>query len=342
MASCTYRETEAYIFGITTLFWLVVSNWWIVNNRFLNPTHVKSLHHVLTLALFFKFLLSLFTTLMSYTCTESPSHNYWNLGFGSTYCLYNTFLYTSFILISKGYCFTRDYFERNEINMIALIMGGIYIAYSIYLLVQQYLIILIILLLLLVWHKSLKNSAGLRDILTLRIGMMNANRLTASVEATKNKLLMVQRFRTIINIYFVATFACTAVSLVTDIFGLSNTIFTINTAVEELFEIVGLFGICVVFCARFRGQYFDLPDFGMENEARGVTPMYEANLEPSVEIGRVETGPIMIRQPFEDDGSKTEVNIVNYMVAMPIRMVFRRASIDELREPLLSRNIANE
>ena len=63
---------------------------------------------------------------------------YWILGVGSTICLYNTFFLTSIILISTGYCFARDTFERNEVNYMAISMGGVYLIYSIFLLEMRY------------------------------------------------------------------------------------------------------------------------------------------------------------------------------------------------------------
>ena len=108
---------------------------------------------------------------------------------------------------------------------------------------------------------------------------------------------------------------------------------------EETFEVIGIFGVCLIFCAKFRGPYFDLPEFDDEDESRGITPMYQFRLENEEEgRSRHSQGTVMVRQPFEN-ADNPENKLINFMVAIPIRPVYRVSITDEIRQPLIQRGL---
>ena len=169
--------------------------------------------------------------------------------------------------------------------------------------------------------------------------MMHVNHLTASLEATKTKLKMMQNYRILMHIFLTIQiflsfifFCLTFSSENMDFFPL------LLTAVEETFDIIGVFGVFLVFWPKFRGLYFDLPEFENGNEIREVTPMYEASLSIRDSEGN-NRGVVLIRQPLEGDNE--EERIQNFMIAIPMKVVYRRNSLEGLQEPLLGRGLVN-
>jgi hypothetical protein len=112
---------------------------------------------------------------------------------------------------------------------------------------------------------------------------------------------------------------------------------TVTDSVEEFFEIVGVFGICILFMPKNRGQYFDLPEFDIEGPMAEITPMYNAHLDPRV-TQPPENLLFLVKHPEEDKDN----NIKSFMIALPMTLVHRRGSIDQLNEPLLLNRIDND
>lgn len=277
--------------------------------------------------------------MVTYESKESKSYAYWQLALGASFSLYNSFLYTYLIFISKGYSFTKDDFEPNEINKIALIMGSIYIIFSIYIIVLSLFNIAIALLICFIYYRILKNSKKVIATLTLRINMMQVNHLAGSLEASKTKLEMMQKYRILIHIFLTSQLFLIVAFLFTTIFKEDDDSFLLLlTLFEEVFEIIGVFGIFLLFWPKFRGLYFDLPEFENGNEIREVTPMYEASL--SIRDSEGSAGKlVLIRQPLEVDNE--EERIQNFMIAIPMNVVYRRNSSEGLQEPLLGRGLVN-
>ena len=97
--------------------------------------------------------------------------------------------------MSKGLSLTRDYLERNEISLIALIMGAIYLGFSAYTINTDNLKPVVILMLCILWYNIHKNSARVIETLNQRYTMMRLNNLHRTLQATNSKISMMKLFK---------------------------------------------------------------------------------------------------------------------------------------------------
>jgi hypothetical protein len=92
----------------------------------------------MSFALVFKVLNQVFLDFMFMTCaSDLTTWKYWTLAEHSTSTLFSTFLFTAFILISKGFGIARTMLDRNEVTTIALVMGIVYLTYSAYFIAED-------------------------------------------------------------------------------------------------------------------------------------------------------------------------------------------------------------
>ena len=225
-------------------------------------------------------------------------------------------------------------------------MAVIYISFSIYLLWPKYFILTILILICYLWYKIKTNLFNISEILNRRISMMNNNNLLTSIQATRIKAKMYKNFNILMHVYFSAQ----VVIIVVDMYQIYssnnygevdyNLTFMILDIADNVFEVVGLFGACFLFMAKFRGLYFDLPDYENEVDIRETTPMYEAFLPPNENAENLNPGPVVVVQP----STFTENNEDFYhkcMIAIPMRVVRRGSYINDLRQPLIPPGLYN-
>ena len=242
--------------------------------------------------------------------------------------------------MSKGLSLTRDYLERNEISLIALIMGAIYLGFSAYTINTDNLKPVVILMLCILWYNIHKNSARVIETLNQRYTMMRLNNLHRTLQATNSKISMMKLFKHLSDFLFIAELL---VFLITIFLGLLEDYEDSNTKIFiicslEIAEIISVSGICIVFAAKHRGSFFDMADFENGDEIREVTPMYEAvNLAEDQET--IQDKPFILINPTEDASSENIYK--NMMIAIPMTPIYRRQSADELRQPLLSNHLIN-
>ena len=106
------------------------------------------------------------------TCPgKSPTAGYLYLAKCSTYTLYYTFLFTLFLLVSKGYCVTRYGLFRQEVTVVAVVMGAVYLSYSAYTLDPDNLYPLIFLVMAAVFFTTARYT--LATIKTVRVHVAN-------------------------------------------------------------------------------------------------------------------------------------------------------------------------
>lgn len=315
------------------IIWVAGTIWWIVNSRYINSRFTKPVHFILSFALVFKSSERVFSYLSLMFC-ESENYQYYDLGLSSAYTLYNTFLYTILLLMSKGLSLTRDYLERNEISLIALIMGVIYLGFSAFTINKQDLKPILILMLSILWYSIYSNSKKVILTLMQRYAMMRANNLNRTLQAIKTKISMMKLFTKLTSFLFCSQLACIFTEIILIILGENSDLDyrTTLAVVEDFSLLVSVFGICIVFMPRYRGNFFEMADFETENEMREVTPMYEAvlsgqNQELVYDKPFVLTNPV---NPFEEQNMYQSI-----MIAMPMTQTFRRNSVDDLRVPLL-------
>ena len=133
-------------YGIFTGIWLCYTVMWVINTWLLNKPHSKPLHRVITFFLIFKCIYLICTCLSMFSCKANKAC-YWDMATTSTYTIYNTFLLTNLLLISKGFNIIREYLDRSELTFMAIMMGGIYLSFSAYTINKSKLILILLIVL---------------------------------------------------------------------------------------------------------------------------------------------------------------------------------------------------
>ena len=164
--------------------------------------------------------------------------------------------------------------------------------------------------------------------------MMNNNHLYASAQATQVKLKMIKRFKLVVYFYLFSEIVFLMIGGSFIIFDIKDTYRDILIILEEIIDIIGLFGICLIFFAKNRGQYFNLPEFDHRHQAREATPMYEIGSLNECQSFMIGERPMIVQQPLEDKSQ-----IINtysmYMIALPLKPISRRNNSGDLRASLL-------
>ena len=341
MENCNDSEIAPLVQIGSMICWFAGTAWWMINCRCINQRYAKPVHLILSSALVFRCIEQFFRFLVLEYCA-SDYVEYYGLGVSSAFTLFNTFLYTILLLMSKGLSLTREYLERNEVSIIALTMGAIYLGFSAYTIDKENLKIVLILMLGVLWYTIYTNSSKIVSILEERHQMMRVNNLTRTLEAIKTKISMMKLFNKLTSFLCISQLICVTVDFVFGIIGYDELKFaemdcrTAVGAAMDLSQIVAVLGICVVFMPRFRGEFFDTAEFDDESGVRGITPMYEAVLPPQEqEVGSDK--PIVLVKPCEGNG---EGNVLNrIMIAIPMTQTYGVHVGEGLLEPLLSHQL---
>lgn len=322
--------------GISFAYWILICTWWIVNYKFLNPQFTKPIHLMLSFTLFFRLLSSLFGFLLSNTPNSTLMSNYFTLAFNSSYAIFNTLLYTLLLLLSKGLNLTNDHLERQEMSKISLIMGMLYLSFSVYTINKDYFSILFVFTLCICWALTHLNTLRVFRKLTHRHRIMRNYNLSRTLASTSVKIKMMKWFRICYNLLFLLIVFPSVTEMIfywlDEDFGRG---FRLALDVEsEIGQAVCVLGICVVFMPRDRGSFFQLSEFENDNDEVEVTPMYEGRVDAEC-MDEVESNkPFILILPHEES-IKNPHSYANVCIAMPISLTFRRHSIDELQEPLI-------
>jgi hypothetical protein len=326
--------------GISGIFWLSVTIVWIINYRCVNHQFTKPIHFIFTFALIFKTISACFQYLFSSTCGDSSAQHYYDLGYSSTSTIYYTFLFTILLLMSKGLGLTRDVLERDEISGIALIMGVIYLGFSAFTIDKDRLKPILMLMLCVLWYSIYQNTSTVVLTLLHRQHMLRSYNLARPIEPLRVKTRMMRFFGAFSSFLFLTQLSCITADFVLFLtVGMTSENYefyvTVLSGILEGTHAVSVGGIGVVFMPRFRGNFFDVADTDNVENLREITPMYECKMNK--ENGRVEAErPFLILMPGERGGN----DFSEKMIAIPLKLTYRRRSLDDLREPLLMSSLS--
>ena len=139
-----------------------------------NKLYTRALQKGILIVLIFKTLNPAFVAGSQLFCINSDDEAYWGLATTSTFTLYNTFVYTLLALMSRGYCLLRENLSRSEVTSIAVIMGGVYLGFSAYLIQPDDMAPVLLVIIGLLFFSSSKCSV--RNIKILQIRFYNLQR----------------------------------------------------------------------------------------------------------------------------------------------------------------------
>lgn len=328
------EEGNSNVILSSSIFWFLLSSWWFFNYKFINHQYTRPIHFILSFVLIFKTLNTIFSYFLAIT-SEKFYKKYFSLTQNSTYTIYNTFLYTAFLLISKGLNLTCNYLERNEIGLIALSMGIIYLGFSVYNINKTILKPILIIMLGVLWYSVYKNSAKVINNLSLRYDVMIVNSFRRAAKTIKAKLRIIKLFSYLANFLFVTQLICTFIDIFFIMTELENSglCLTIFNAFIEIIHAIVVGGICVLYVPKSSVAFFEIEDFDNEDNICEVLPMYVAGIENQREEFSKNKPFVMIIPSNEEQNKNDQYGKI--LIAVPVVQKFTRPSLDELRENLL-------
>ena len=257
----------------------------------------------MTFTLSFKCVFDICKSLSLLTCSSASSKaTYLYLAACISYTLYYTFLFTLFLVISKGYCITRNALFRQEVTVVAVLMSVVYLCYSAYTLDPGGLYPLVFLVMSAVLFTTARFA--IRTIKTLRLHVAHltqANVRELLVPAQK-KLRVMKGFSRLLMVYFL-TEMILAITLI-PASSMSFSAYFANEIAQELCEICAVSLIFYLFRPRCLGPFSPIPliDAGDLGEMHSVPPLYIANL-PQVHLEDLTkltpVMPLVILQPSD-------------------------------------------
>ncbi|CAG9327458.1 unnamed protein product [Blepharisma stoltei] len=289
--------------GVWTLYFII----WMIYTYFINRQHIKPLHKILTFIVLFKMMNSEFAALLAFACRDATGwYPYWGLGYTSTYTLYNTFLYTSLILISKGFCITRELLDRTEVTIVAITMGSSYLGFSAYMIQQMELSFALLAILIIFFYLNVKYTLVNIKNLQWRFSILRNTNLPELLASYAAKINMLKFYLLILHLFFVIQLSLFLAVEIGDLVIGENTLRESDfiTIPDEISESVGIMIIVMIFRAKDRGQLFFLSIYQDESEDQRPPPMMSARLPLGFDVPRSEEKPMIVMCPQEFNAGK--------------------------------------
>jgi hypothetical protein len=225
---------------------------------------------------------------------------YWQLSLNTSYTLYNTFTYSSFLLISKGFCVIRDLISSQEASYLALIMTAVYFGFSAYAL-NSSLSVVLVLSLIVVQYCVLKYAQQSIAVLKDQLARLALSNIDVLMLPTHQKLVMMTTFSCLAWIYFVtqATVFFLAVTFFPWYYDDFQAVYSTKT-MDEATQLVCVGLVFFVFRARYHGQYFNIE---LSNVLSQRTPAFYScsfsNQSAVVPSALGEDAPVVLVLPMQ-------------------------------------------
>lgn len=303
MTDCEDLRALVYMYAASGGLWVLLFLWWYVLVSCISRSHARPLHRLISFAVFFKCLLNLSESLLLATCPgTSPTASYLYLAACSSFTLYFTFLFTTFLLISKGYCITRYGLYRQEVTVVAVLMGGVYLCYSAYTLDPDGLYPLVFLVMAAVFFTTARFTVRTVKAVRLHVAHLAQANVQELLIPAKKKLSILKCFSILLIVYFVIELLLGLTLLPASI--LSFWVQFANETAQELCELCVISWMLVLFRPRDLGPYGSLPlvDTGDPGQVRSLPPLLTAHIpHPRLEdLSKLTPSmPLVILQPSD-------------------------------------------
>lgn len=234
----------------------------------------------------------------AYSQYDRPSP-YWSLAITSTFTLYNTFIYTTLILISKGFCITREFLERGEVTIVAMTMGAVYLGFSAFMIEQEKMIPLLVIMLTVLFYLTAKFTKSIIVALDYRRRDLIINNARPMVPSIIRKIRMMKAFLFFVYFYFTEQLMTKFLNSIGLVFDSCKYNLVIET-VAEMTDIMSILGIFFIFRARDLGNYFYINELPSNLQHQPIAPFLEAKIPMATEYSQIIPGhPLVILDPQE-------------------------------------------
>jgi len=294
---CKLYKDLAYFFTSMAVLWTVAALWWCCAVYGYRRAHTRPLHRIVVFVVLFKALYDLFTASILATCPfEGSKAEYLNLAVSSSFTLFYTFLYTLFLLISKGYCVTRYLLDRSEVTVVAVTMGAVYLGYSAYTIEPSQLFPLICCLIVAVFLGIGRYGLATMKLLRQQIGNLRRSGIQDLVQPAVRKLKMMQTFAWCFVAYFLSEITGIIIGGIANSASLSFVTYT----AEEVCESAALLVLLWTFRPKFHGEFSTLPLLDSATEVHRIPPMFtfKVTAEDLTSLASLsDTSPVLILPP---------------------------------------------
>jgi hypothetical protein len=195
------RLTELFV-GFSVI-WITFTVWWLANTLMFNERHSKPLQSLMTYVLVCKCLFVISTCGAYATELSGEMYPYWQLSMSASFTFYNTFAYSSFVLIAKGFCITRDLITNEEASSLAFLMSAVYFGFSAYAVDPSNLSIVLLLCLGVVQYFVVVYTKSTISRIRRQLESFAVSNIYILVQPTRRKLSLMTDFECLVWVYFV-------------------------------------------------------------------------------------------------------------------------------------------
>jgi len=298
METCPELWNYTQLFATLSIFWTFLTAWWLLNTWYWNSRNSKPLQKIMSLILGFKTLHLAFTSILFAICLKGPSLPYWTMAMSSTYTLYNTFVFVTFILIGKGFSITRQLADRSELIVVTMTMCAIYLGFSAYMADPGGLSLLMLVMLSLLYYMT--SVCTQRSITQIKHQLLwlASSEIPEMIRPARQKLKMMSTFSALMSLFFISQIL---INLIVSyglpfIFEVQSGFYMWADAAEESLELMCLAWIFIVFRSKYHGQYFSIAVFDIPSESRARIPLVHASTACKLEETQLES-PIVFIAP---------------------------------------------
>lgn len=294
---CGLYRSLGYYFLIMSAAWVLIMVWWCSAAYGWSRSHSRPLHRLAVFVVFFKLLYDIFTACILFTCPfKGDKTEYISLAISSSFTLFYTFLYTLFLLLSKGYCVTRYVLIRSEVTVVAILMGAVYLGYSAYTIQPNELFPLLCCLILAVF--CVIGKYGLLTVKSLKrqISSLERSGIQDLIRPARRKLRMMSVFTGCFVFYFFIELVSIIVEISAE--AAANSILAFMTfIIEETCETGILLVLLWTFRPKFHGELSTIPLLDSGSEVHPIPPLltFKITHEDLTSISTLpDTAPVLV------------------------------------------------
>jgi hypothetical protein len=273
--------------------------------------YARPLHSIIVVCLVFKTGYDLFKGALYFTCSGS-SVPYWEIAVDTCFTLYNTFAYTSLLLISKGFGITQTVLSRSDVTTSAMTMGLVYLCISAVMISPDRMLLLWFVMLLSLFYFIVRNS--LHNLQVLRGRLLELLRLSLPSDSLKLRVSMMTRFLVSVYLFFLAQLFISVIFDLALTVGstLNTTGALVGTVLLQVSILTALASIFAIFRARDLGPTYSESLLADDVPCREV-PVYSAKVDwqadQSAELSNDKEAPIVVVPPQDTNCTRVLVGI---------------------------------
>lgn len=309
-----YSNIEGFTYLGFGVLWLGFLIFWIFNNYYINKRYLKPLHRFLNFVVFCKCVQCF--CMIGYVLNQSGA-DYWEIAVTSMVTIYKTFIYTSLMLASKGFCLISDTLQRRELSIVALVMGSVYLVYSAYFIEASLVIIVLLCMILSLFYITSKYTLeNIRLLKTRQQALQDSGILTlqAPIQA---KVDLFNRFFRLSSYYFSTEFLILLLLLiVSSVQQVTNDFIVVLIFLEEFFELTSIGGIMFLLRPKSNVPFFDINLIEPNRPSRPLAPFYKASLPHTFDSEPRPNRPFLLIPPKGYNSSNPYNNL---LIANPVQ-----------------------